>query len=640
MPRQKPRDLSVIIVSFNTRELTLACLRSVFRETTDVRFEVIVVDNDSDDGSADAVAEAFPQVKLLRSPQNLGFGAACNLAARHAESEYLLLLNPDSEVRNGAIQRALARMRERPEIGVLGARTLYADGALNETSCFGLPSLWGAVCGALGLSVLLSRSPLFNPENLGGWRRDTEREVGAVTGCFFMIKSSLWQELGGFDERFFMYSEDLDLCARVWGAGYRCTLLPDATIVHHGGRSEARRADKMAKVYRARAQFLSKHASPRRAALGVRLIDLGVAARVLAHALLAWLLPASGEKLDLWHGVWRSRSVWHLTRAERADLAQGLDARPGRRAQVSAAAAFRAPRRIASRPRTGRLRLAVRWLRFALASLRAGQLDFVANAVRAEGSLLRIVGEELFARLTAVPPRVECNLCGWRGQRFHPNTGPGYHEVETVCPGCVTQDRHRSLLALLASQTDFFSPGTIAIEVAPMRGFEALCLAQPELSYTSFDYERHAMERGDITNMRYADESADYFLCFHVLEHIPDEARAVQEIRRVLKPGGCAVLQVPIDWDAETTREYGGPDPRDVGHVRRHGRDFAARLAAHDLEVSSVSVADVVPAEWRVRFGLSEEPIFFARRPAGSGACGRGAAGGPDAAGEAGAAIP
>ena len=112
--------------------------------------------------------------------------------------------------------------------------------------------------------------------------------------------------------------------------------------------------------------------------------------------------------------------------------------------------------------------------------------------------------------------------------------------------------------------------------------------------------------------MRYLDSSADYFICFHVLEHIPDEHLALAEIHRVLKPGGVAVLQVPVDWHVAATREYPAPDPRDVGHVRRHGADFPERIAAAGFHVTGRSVLDVFTPDTVSRFGMSPEPIFFA----------------------------
>jgi SAM-dependent methyltransferase len=123
------------------------------------------------------------------------------------------------------------------------------------------------------------------------------------------------------------------------------------------------------------------------------------------------------------------------------------------------------------------------------------------------------------------------------------------------------------------------------------------------------------MERGDITAMRYPDASVDHFLCFHVLEHIPDADAALREIRRVLVPGGTAIFQVPVDWEAAETREYDAPDPRDVGHVRQYGADFPRVLERAGFEVEAVTVADLLPEATVARFGMSVEPIFLARRP-------------------------
>lgn len=242
-------------------------------------------------------------------------------------------------------------------------------------------------------------------------------------------------------------------------------------------------------------------------------------------------------------------------------------------------------------------------------SLRSRDFEFAAQGletgVRLPGlAVLDLVGRD----------RRECNVCGWQGRKFYPNTGVGYHERDTVCPGCLSLDRHRSLLALLVAETDLFGGGRRAVEVAPSPGFEALMRSQPDLDYTSFDLAPFAMEQDDITAMSYPTESVDYFICFHVLEHLPSDAPAIAEIHRVLRPGGSAVLQVPLDWGAPATREYPAPDPRECGHVRRYGRDFADKLAAPGLSVRHVSVLDVFDADTVARYGLSTEPIFFATK--------------------------
>jgi len=266
--------------------------------------------------------------------------------------------------------------------------------------------------------------------------------------------------------------------------------------------------------------------------------------------------------------------------------------------------------RIRPRAIEGRLRLAVRWARFASSSAMRGWWDFVANALRAELALVALTVRDVLSRGEVV----ECNICGWKGREFYPNTGPGYDERGTLCPGCAGLDRHRSMLAVLLACTDFFGKDSRILEVAPMRGFQVLCSSQPGVNYTSFDPYRSAMEQGDITRMRFADGEADFFLCFHVLEHVPDEDAALREVARVVRPGGIAVFQVPMDWDAETTIEFKGPNWRDAGHVRQYGRDFADILRAYGFEPEAVSASEIVDHDERVRFGLSDEPIFLARR--------------------------
>lgn len=267
--------------------------------------------------------------------------------------------------------------------------------------------------------------------------------------------------------------------------------------------------------------------------------------------------------------------------------------------------------RIQQRPVIGRMRLCARWLKFALRSLKAGYFDFAWNAFRAELRLVWLTVRDIIPK----GQKVECNICGWTGYDFYPNVGWGFNERSVYCPGCVCLDRYRSLAIILWARTEFFSPDTYVIEVAPARNFQKYCLEQKNKeNYISFDIGRFAMEKGDLTQMRYGDNIADYFLCFHVLEHLEDDLRALSEIRRVLKLGGLAILQVPIDWDLAQTYEYPAPNPRDVGHVRRYGRDFADRISSHGFQVSIVTVADCVANSEIDQFRLSKEPVFFAKK--------------------------
>jgi GT2 family glycosyltransferase len=297
-------DVSVLIVSFNTREMTRACLESVYRETRRVSSEVIVVDNASADGSAAMIAACFPDVRLITPDENLGFGRATNRAAAEAVGSYLLLLNPDTVVLDGAIDTLVTYAKAHPEGGIYGGRSVFADGTVNPQCCWGRPTLWSEVTAAVGLSTLFPHSRLFNPRYLGSWQRDSERQVDVVSGSFLLVSAVLWRRLGGFDTRFFMYGEDIDLCLRARALGHPCWFTPDAEIIHHGAASEPVAVDKMVRLLRAKAQFYDKHWSSRRRWLGIRLLDL----RVITRFATLWLLRGA-DRAD-WRAIWHRRSAW------------------------------------------------------------------------------------------------------------------------------------------------------------------------------------------------------------------------------------------------------------------------------------------------------------------------------------------
>ena len=174
-------------------------------------YEVIVVENASGDGSAELVRDEFPSVRLIALEQNIGFAAGSNVGARAAEGEYVLMLNPDTELVGDTLGALLRYARAHPEAGLVGGRTLRPDGELDPGSCWGAQSLWSLVCFASGLSMVFRGSRLFNPESLAGWSRDSERYVDIVTGCLCLTPRAVWEQLDGFDEAFFMYGEDADL---------------------------------------------------------------------------------------------------------------------------------------------------------------------------------------------------------------------------------------------------------------------------------------------------------------------------------------------------------------------------------------------------------------------------------------------
>ena len=325
-------NVSIIVVSYNTRDLTLACLRSVFAETRRHTFEFIVVDNASTDGSAEAIRREFPDIRVVASKENLGFAGGNNLAAAETRGEWLLLLNPDTVVLDGAIDTLLDFASRRGEAAIFGGRTLFSDGSLNPTSCWARATLWSSFTAAIGLTAAFRGSRLFDPEAMGDWHRDTARKVDIVTGCFFLLRKSDWECLGGFDERFHVYGEETDLCLRAAQLGLNCMICPDARIVHYGGASEKARAGKMVRLFRAKSQLYSKHWSGSAAWLGTRTLDLWALVRVIAFAGGELLGIADGESLQTWLEVWRNRQSWHLTRDEMAGRAPARQSRIGKNA--------------------------------------------------------------------------------------------------------------------------------------------------------------------------------------------------------------------------------------------------------------------------------------------------------------------
>ena len=307
-----PPVVSILIVSYNTRSLTLACLDSILAETAETPVEIIVVDNASTDGSAEAISRHPAKPTLIALDANVGFGRANNIAAEKARGRLLLLLNPDTVVLDGAIDRLVDFSNTHPDAGIWGGRTLFADGRLNPTSAWDRMTPWRLLCRVTGLTGLVPRSALLNGEAIGGWQRDSEREVDIVSGCFLLISTSLWRRLGGFDPIYFMYGEEADLCLRARAFGARPRVTPSATIVHLGGASETTREDKVVKLLASKATLIERHFSAGTRRLGLYLNMCWPLSRWLALGLAARLTRdrSTRERADTWRRVWRRRREW------------------------------------------------------------------------------------------------------------------------------------------------------------------------------------------------------------------------------------------------------------------------------------------------------------------------------------------
>lgn len=313
MPRQsetKLPALTVIIVSHKTRDLTLKALETLYG-TTKTPFETILFDNASDDGTVESVAAQFPQVEVIASPENIGFARANNIAAARANADWLLLLNPDTECHADAVDNLLAFSLAHPEAGITGGRTVFPDGTLNIASCWMRMTPWSTFCNATGLRSMFPKSQWFNFEAIGGWQRDTVREVDIIVGCFLMIPRTLWQRLGGFDLRYFMYGEEADLCLRAKSLGYRPMITPDAQIMHLvGASSKSSRVNHYVMIAKARVTLIQDHWPATTVAFGRAMMTLWAGLRAYGLSALARTTGRKKETAKVWRAIWDDRANW------------------------------------------------------------------------------------------------------------------------------------------------------------------------------------------------------------------------------------------------------------------------------------------------------------------------------------------
>ncbi len=240
-----PKPLvSALVVSYNVKDLLLDCLQAFFT-SSDVPVEAVVVDNASSDGSADAVAERFPDVKLIRQPRNIGYGRANNAGLQECQGRFVLLLNPDVTVGPNCVGRLADFLLVRPDVGAAGPRILRPDGALDLAGRRGFPSPSTAFYRLSGLSRVFPRSARFNRYNMGHLSTEQTHEIDAGTGACLMLRRAAIDRVGFFDPDYFMYGEDLDLCFRLRMGGWKVYYVPAASAVHLKGQSTRQSTKRM-----------------------------------------------------------------------------------------------------------------------------------------------------------------------------------------------------------------------------------------------------------------------------------------------------------------------------------------------------------------------------------------------------------
>jgi GT2 family glycosyltransferase len=293
--------LSIIILCWNDLKVIGDCLQSIYATTHSTEFEVIVSDNGSTDGSLEFIRKSYPQVRLIENGKNLRFAKANNVGIRASQGEYILILNPDTIIHEGALDKVVLFADRHPEAGGFGCRVLNADGSY-QACIRPFPSIRSEWIAALNLNALAYLSDWFQPGIYVRWKGETERTIGWLAGCFILVRADLLKRLGGFDEQFFYYHEDMDLCRRIWEAGYSMRYTPDVTITHLGGQSTSKRFPPIAFALDGqitRYLYHYKHYGKRGARRARTVTLVSLALRRIGHGLVQLVRPTESRRARL-----------------------------------------------------------------------------------------------------------------------------------------------------------------------------------------------------------------------------------------------------------------------------------------------------------------------------------------------------
>jgi N-acetylglucosaminyl-diphospho-decaprenol L-rhamnosyltransferase len=298
-------QVSIVIVSYNVRELLRRCLASIRRGATDVTYEVIVVDNASSDGSVDLVRQEFPDAIVVENARNPGYGGGINLGNQSARGRYLLALNPDTEVEVGAIGLLTCALDLDPDLAIVGPRLRYPDGSI-QSSRRRFPTPLTALVESTVVQRWWPRSPLLARYYVQDVP-DIRQYVDWLVGACLLIRRSLFEALGGFDPRFEMYSEELDLCRRARDAGWTIRYEPAAEVIHHEGRSSEQNRERRAWQFsESKSRYFEKYFGP----------PVGMAVRFALLANTGVELAEETAKLAVGHRAalrrQRIRSLWSV----------------------------------------------------------------------------------------------------------------------------------------------------------------------------------------------------------------------------------------------------------------------------------------------------------------------------------------
>ena len=275
-------DLSIIIVNYNTSKLIIQALNSVYKNSKNINFEIIVVDNASKDDSVEMIKKHFPQVILIQNNENLGFSKANNIAIKRSIGEYILLLNSDTIVMEDTLEKMIKYMNDNPDVGASGCKVVLPDGSLDKACKRSFPTPQNALYNALKLDRLFPQSKVFGEYNLTYLDENEIHDVDCLVGAFMMVRREVIEQVGLLDEDFFMYGEDIDWCYRIKQAGWRIVYYPKTKIIHYkGGSSKKKNTKIIYEFHRAMYLFFEKHYKDRYSILLRYVVYLGIFSKML-----------------------------------------------------------------------------------------------------------------------------------------------------------------------------------------------------------------------------------------------------------------------------------------------------------------------------------------------------------------------
>jgi GT2 family glycosyltransferase len=237
-------DVSVCIVNWNTKDMLANCINSLLDKTCGISYEIIIVDNNSADGSAEMIRHCFPQCKLVDSKQNLGFARGNNLGFREATGKYILFLNPDTILITNAVYGMFMFLEAHDDVGAVGSKLLNQDKTIQFTCARTYPTLLNQLSDLMMLNRLFPKSSLFSTIEMSYWDHNNSQYVDCLSGACLFVRKSLIEMLNGFDENIFMYAEEVDLCFRIKKAGWKLYYLANEEIYHLDGASSKKRSEK------------------------------------------------------------------------------------------------------------------------------------------------------------------------------------------------------------------------------------------------------------------------------------------------------------------------------------------------------------------------------------------------------------